>query len=545
MFVTPIQKGNTLASELALDQAIIEDKPKSALDSSPASGMVLSTAKGSGILAFGKVIETAGRFVLAVLLARALGADQFGQYTLAIATFTMIASVSKLGMDSAVVRYIAIFAGKRDDARVWGVLQITMGFAFIASILCAVGLFYLADPIANSIYREPRLVSLLQLGAVLIPITAMNAMLVGASRGFKRMHFSVIAQDIVNTLFRLVLVGLLFIVGIDAFWALVIYGAADLLGIVILAHLLNGVFPWRRSLKSAHREIGEVLRFSIPLFVSEILKRFRGDIQTIMLGALYAVSSVGVFTVASKINVVSRISSYSLMTSAEPAFAELHSRGDMGQMGSLYRATSRWMFVLNFPVVLMTLLFAKPILSIFGESFVSGAPALILLSIASLINICTGLGGTMIDMTGYTKLKLVNSVTQISLFVITSLLFIPPWGVIGAASAAMVSSSIIQLARMIQVAYLFKMHPYDHWFAKAALAAAAITLAGFFTRWSFDTESSILYAALHGCILGSIYALVMYLFCLAPEDRAIVARTFKRVRTLAFKYKLPLVGNTK
>jgi O-antigen/teichoic acid export membrane protein len=208
-------------------------------------------------------------------------------------------------------------------------------------------------------------------------------------------------------------------------------------------------------------------------------------------------------------------------------------------MKELYCATSRWMFLLNFPVVLLTVLFATPILALFGESFTTGTTALILLSLATLANICTGLAGTIIDMTGYTKLKLVNSVAQLSLFVVTSVLFIPTWGVIGAAAAAMLSGSIIQIARLVQVSYLFKMHPYDSWFARAAAAALLTTLLGFLTRWYFGTDANIIYAALHSLLLMGVYGGALLLIGLAPHDQLLAWRMVGRVRSLLFKQKGP------
>ena len=41
-------------------------------------------------------------------------------------------------------------------------------------------------------------------------------------------------------------------------------------------------------------ELRNTLNYSVPLFLSELLKTFRSDIQTILLGATYAVASVGV-----------------------------------------------------------------------------------------------------------------------------------------------------------------------------------------------------------------------------------------------------------
>jgi O-antigen/teichoic acid export membrane protein len=530
-------KGTTLSAQPVVEPIEIttevaakpEPKAKPRKSSEPLSASVLTTAKGSGIIAFGKMVETVGRIVVAFLLARMLGADDFGQYTLALATSALVASVGKLGLDSAAVRYIAILRNRHDEAGVRGVLQLCLAISLGAGVLLGAGLYFGAGTIALSVYQEPKLVTLLQLAGLMVPLAVVNDLLIGASRGFKRMHYSVIAQDIAHLVIRLTLIAALWVTGANAFWAVATYGIADLFSILILIFLLNNAFSWKGLFHGARYETGELLRFSLPLFLSEMLKRFRGDIQTILLGALYTVTSVGVFSAANKINVVSRVTSLSLMTSSEPAFAELHAKGDKAQMSDLYAATSRWMFILNFPVVLLTVLFATPILRFLGESFVSGANALILLSLASLVNISTGLGGTIIDMTGYTKLKLINSVAQIVLFVATSVLLIPPFGVIGAASAAMISSSIIQIARMVQVQILFKMQPYDKWFVKAVAAAAITTALGYLMRYFLATDRSLLLVIIHSLLLTGLYVGLLLLFGLAPQDRDLGLRLWDRM----------------
>ncbi|NJR20270.1 MAG: oligosaccharide flippase family protein [Hyphomonadaceae bacterium] len=120
---------------------------------------------------------------------------------------------------------------------------------------------------------------------------------------------------------------------------------------------------------STRRDLREILRFSLPVFLSEMLKKFRGDLQTLLLGVFSTVVNVGIFTVANKLSFVGRISSAAIMDSAEPMIAELHARNDLAQLGRLYQTTTRWIFLLNFPVILAMIIFAEPILAIFGESF--------------------------------------------------------------------------------------------------------------------------------------------------------------------------------
>ena len=63
---------------------------------------VLTTAKGSGFLAGGSVFELATRFLISLILARALGATGYGLYNLAISAGTIFAGVAALGLADAI-----------------------------------------------------------------------------------------------------------------------------------------------------------------------------------------------------------------------------------------------------------------------------------------------------------------------------------------------------------------------------------------------------------------------------------------------------------
>ncbi|MBV9791924.1 MAG: oligosaccharide flippase family protein, partial [Chloroflexi bacterium] len=84
---------------------------------------VLLAARGGAITFAGKLFTFACRFVISIVLARALGAGQYGLYNLALTALSVGAALAAFGMDSTLVRYIPIFARRRDDASLWGVLQ--------------------------------------------------------------------------------------------------------------------------------------------------------------------------------------------------------------------------------------------------------------------------------------------------------------------------------------------------------------------------------------------------------------------------------------
>lgn len=506
------------------------DKPGTLYDSETASPPkfeqnVLLTAKGGGIIATGRFFTYGSRFVLAFMLARLLGAEQYGLYSLALTTGAILGSVATFGLDSALVRYVAILNSRRDERGLWGALQIGVGFSTVLSSLFTVGLYALAYPIATQVFHEPQLTPLLQATSMMVPFLTLSDVLAGATRGFKKMQYSVIAQDFAQLLVRLILTGAFAIIGLSPLTAIVIFTIADVVSSVFLVYFLNKEFRLRRPLRDARRDTREIVGFSLPLWISGLLSTFRNNIETMLLGALNTVTGVGIFTVAGNINLVGHMLFNAISLSSKPIIAELHGNGEIGQMNRLYRTTSRWAFTIYLPAFIITVLFPVPLLSIFGESFVDGAGALRVLAVAELVNVLTGNAGTVIDMTGYTKLKLANSIIQIILSMGVNVLLIPRWGLMGAAVGSLLGVSMVNMLRMAEVRYLFHTWPYDRSFTKPVLAAflsiAVVLVVGSFLPPSDGLIDMIVRSA----VVMALYFGLVLLLGLPPEETAVVGRT--------------------
>lgn len=490
---------------------------------------LLATAKGGSFLAAGTLFEYISRFVIAFLLARLLGAGQYGMYSLAISCATILASISMLGLDSTMVRYIAIQARNKDEAAVWGTIQIGVGFSLLVSVLMSIGLFVLSEPISVQIFHEPELTSFLQLFSFFIPFSTMSSVLVDVARGFKRMDYSALGEGIILFVARFVLLGILALVNLNALTAIIAFGLSDVVVTFCLVYLLNKEFPFKRSLRQAQYSYREIFTFAFPFWFATLLRKFRGNFQTLLLGSLDTVTGVGIFSIVNKVTLIGHLVYSSIITSVKPILAELQDQGNWKQVGDLYTTTTRWAFMCNLPIFLIMLLYPKPILAIFGASFVDGALALTVIAFGELVNAATGICGSIIDMTGHNKLKFVNSLISTVIIVGGNVLLIPRWGVLGTAVASFVAMSVINLLRFIQVWFLYRLHPYDATFIKpllAAVVAAIIVLS--LGRW-LPVGVNLFYTIIHMLVLCAAYTGILLLLGLAPEERTILVRLSHRV----------------
>ena len=493
---------------------------------------ILSVAKGGGITFAGKMFLSAVRLVTAVLLARLLGAEEYGMYTLAISVATIAASISVFGLDTAMIRYIAIQVTREDKAGIWGTIQVGVGTATLLSVLTGTVLYAFSYFIAQQFFHDPQLAPLIQLASVFIPLLAMSDVLAGVTRGFKRMDYPVIAQFVAQPIIRLVLILGLAILGLNAWQAVITYGLADLSASIIMLYFLNKEFPLKRPLSPAKRDVKAILGFSLPVWLSELMVKFQNNLQVLVLGSMNTIAGVGVFSVASQITSVSGQFSSSLNVSAKPVIAELHHQKDMKQMEHIYQTTNKWSLMVQLPVFLSLVLFSSQILSIFGEDFSTGATALVILAWSDLVNVTTGMGGIIIDMTGYTKLKLINSIIRLITYLGLSIVLIPRWGIVGAATVSLFGEGIVNLLRLFEVYVLFKMLPYNKDFIKPILAAILALVSTLAIRiWLPIGESTIL-LVLNMAVLFVVYAAGNLMMGLSEEDRAMLARINRRARAI-------------
>jgi O-antigen/teichoic acid export membrane protein len=503
---------------------------------------MLQTAKGGGFLAAGQVFEFGMRFVIAFLLARVLGATEYGMYNLAISAAVIVATLSSLGMDDGMIRYVAIMAKKRDEAGVWGTLQIGFGIGIVMSVLTGVGLFLLAEPIGLRLFHEPDLVPLLRLFALIVPPLTLSNILVGAARGFKRMDYSALAENVVQFVIRLILIAILALIDLNVYAASAVFGLSELAATLTLIYLLHKQFSFKRPVRQARYDFREIFNFAIPFWMSGLLSKFRKNIQAVLLGTLNTVTGVGIFSIVSSINLVGRISYQSIIASVKPFLAELYAQDNLEQMGRLYQTTTRWTLMTNLPLFLLMVLYPGPLLSIFGESFVAGATALAVLAYAELANAGTGICGSIIDMTGYTKLKLVNSVIWVILLSVSNVLLIPRWGILGAATATLLSTTLINLLRVTEVWLLLRLQPYNRSFLKPLAAGLGTFVSAQILNQWLPADATIFHTALHIVFVLAVYVGLSLLLRLDPEDKTVLLRLSQRASFLLAQGRARLSG---
>lgn len=478
-------------------------------------------AGGGGVTFSGKLFTNVLRLGTAILLARILGADELGLYNLALSGLSIAMGISLFGLDAALVRFIAVMSGRGDDEGIWDVLQVGVGISLLLSAILGTALFALSYVVADRVFHEPRLAPALQLASAFVPLMVIYDQMGNVLKGFKKFNEAVVAQYVYQPIVRLLLIGLLVIVGLNARTAVIAYGLGAVSSSVAMIYSLNKHFPVRRPLRFSWRTVKEMTNFSGPVWMSGLLNQFQGNIQSVFIGTMNTIAGVGVFGVASQITSVSGEFSSSINSTSKPVMAELQDRGDVHQMERIYQTANKWVVIVQIPIFLLMVIFPRAILSVFGESYIDGSKALIILAVAAFIKVITGMGGIIIDMAGYTKLKLFNSFLRLVIYIGLDYLLIPRFGLVGASIAVLVGEGGVNLLRLAQVYFIFRILPVNPGFLRLLLApGTALMSVLLLTTW-LPSGTNLVHAGVKIGIMFGTYAAVMLLFGLTDDEKTL------------------------
>jgi O-antigen/teichoic acid export membrane protein len=513
-----------MSTSLATEAHPADNPPVSTYDKN-----ILIAAKGGGIMFVGILFEYAGRLAIGILLARFMGAQQYGLYSLADSTIELCIGITLLGLDMGIVHFVAIYSSRRDDASLWETVQIGLGVPLVLSLVGGVGLYAFAAPLAREVFHAPELAPVLRVAAFALPGCTLMSGAAAVTRGFKTMHYQVIAQSFSLTLIKLLLIVLFTFTGLNAVKAMTAQSLSTAIACLMLVYFAWRLLPRKRPAGLSRKSGKRLFTFSLPVYLTYLLQISGPNLRIMLLGALGTVASVGVFTVAARISMFSGLVYRSVGAISMPIVSDLYSKREREQLGRFYQTSTKWIFTFNLPIFLLIVLFRQPILAIFGQDFVTGSIALVILACGDMVNAATGICGTMVTMTENTILNALNSLVTLALTLLLSVLLIPGLGAVGAALAMVAGSIAINVIQVSEVFVLFRLLPYNRSFIKPVIAGLVSAVVTFVTAYWVLAAINFVSAMLCMSLFLAIYACTLGLLGLSEEDRFVLKRVYGRI----------------
>jgi O-antigen/teichoic acid export membrane protein len=413
--------------------------------------------------AFAAQIAGAGlAFLFSVMLARLVGVAGVGLYFLAITIVDIGATISRLGLESASLRFASIAYSQGDRGGLAALYRKSTSLAFGAGIAIALPVWLIASNLSLGGEKAPEFRAELPL---LVFAVAPVALLVVQAEFLKA-----VGATATGTFSQAVVPPLLLLAGSIVLWFLgagTVHAVFLTYVVVAVASMILAIAMWHWRLPGIWRERGLfdmslLLRTSMPLLLVNSMNLVLGWTDVLVLGMWRDAAEVGVYGIALRIALLTAFVLSAINVVVAPQFAALHAEGNAAALKRLAQQSAFWTLVAAAPAILVLLLVPDLILQIFGPQFKEGAGPLRILALGQFVNVATGSVGVLLVMTGHEKLMRNIVAASAALNLLGNLALVPRYGAMGAAVSTGLSLAFMNIISWLMVRKKLHINVLDY-----------------------------------------------------------------------------------
>lgn len=386
-----------------------------------------------------KVLAALSLFAMNIVVTRTVGASEAGLFFFGFTLITIVATVGRVGLDQAIVRFIA--TAHADGARriLRSVYTKAVGWAFLATLIVALALWLSAGWLTDVLFGLTGFEPVLKNMVIAAPFIAVYIIHAQALQGLKRISKSMLVSSVCVP--TIILTAILLFPVTSARALSEYFVIASVITVVI------GLIFWQQSVShssfTSSSTSNEAVGFSssllrktcMPLWTVAIVHQVIQWSSQLMLGVWEDAQSIAFFATAQRTAMLTSFILFAVNSIAAPKFAVMYNSGDHDGLKRLALLSVKMMMLVAVPTTLFILIFPEWLMSMFGDEFVAASKALMILAMGQFINIATGSVGYLLSMTGHEAKVRDNMLVSGTLTVILGLALIPTFGVIGAAIA--------------------------------------------------------------------------------------------------------------
>lgn len=490
-------------------------------------------SRQSAVFFAGTIFTMVAGYLVKIYVARVLGAEQLGVYALGITLVSLTQLIGMLGLQGTAARYVAVYngTGRFDELR--GFLTRSLGVITSLNLALSIALAVGGGWIARNLYHAPDLGPYVPIFAVLAFLGALSGFYGQVLAGFKDVAKRTIITNFVGSPLVMILTVVLLALG-TGMWG---YLSAQVINSLVVVILLVAA-AWKLTPVAARFSFAalppldpEVISFAAAAFGMSALDFLVSQADKILLGLYLNPRVVGIYVLASTLSAFIPIILQSVNQIFAPVIADLHAQGQIGVLQKLFQTLTKWVLGLTLPLAFVVIIFARPLMRIFGPDFESGWPVLVIGAIGQLVNCGVGSVGYILLMSGNQRRLIRVQFAMAAISVLVNISLIPVLGIIGAVLAAACVNVGGNLWNLHQVRQALHISPYNRSYyallIPATLVAGSLALLRFWTA-TLAHQSLVVLLAL--VVSYAVFGGLAVAFALDPDDRMLAENAWSQLR---------------
>jgi O-antigen/teichoic acid export membrane protein len=489
--------------------------------------------KHSLVFFLGTIFNGLAAYVFKVYLARRLGAKALGIYALGMTIVGIVSVFNTLGISQAAVRFVSAYTATQKLDLLRGFLGRSLLLLLASSGVLAAAMLLAGPAIASGFYHTPELRRYMGLFTLIMVLGVFTTFLGHVLSGYK----DIARRTVINNFIGSPAVMLMTVLLIAAGFGLRGYIAAQALGAFLVLGLL-GARAWRLTPAPARSFSGnlapvekEVVSLSVTTLGLALLGFAMSQTDVVIVGHYRGAHELGVYAVAGAIVAFVAIILSSVNQIFAPTIADIYARGQHDLLLRMFQTLTKWILGLSLPLAAVIVIFAVPIMRIFGKDFELGWPVLVIGAIGQLVNCGVGSSGTLLYMTGHQRYLIRIHAVAAALMVFLSVLLVPRWGIVGAGLAAALTTIAANLLYLGAARRALGLIPYNRSYLRLVLPSAGMLGALLVVWWTVGRVAppwltvAVALSLAYGLFIG-----LALLFGLDPDDRLVARAIWTRLR---------------
>lgn len=440
-------------------------------------GIIKKQAFQSSVLLYlGTII---GFLSTGLLAPNLLSESEIGTLRLLQSYSTLFMSLGLLGFTTITIRFIPKFLNKNKNN-----YNGFFGILLIVGIVGSAITFFIINGIKptiiqNNLEKSPQFA---QYYFLIIPLTfflIFYSLFDSYNNALCRSSYGVFLRDFVQRIIILAGLVLVFFQFFDFDLYLYYYVSAFCLPtVLILMHLKK------------HKAVDVNINFKFlkkPLVTSMgsvglfgLLNSFGGiaviQIDTIMVNMYMDSAAVGIYAITFYFGTLVLVPSRALNKIAPSIVAKAYKEKDLDTVKDIYYKSSGNLFLIGVLVLLGLMVNLDNVFNIIPQSYEEGKYVILFIGLANLVKMAGGSNDSIITYSKYYKVTTVFLIFLVSLIVIFNFIFIPVFGMTGAAIASLLALLIYNLSKFIFIKIKFGFNPYNFQYLAVLVFSAIIYL---------------------------------------------------------------------
>ncbi len=297
------------------------------------------------------------------------------------------------------------------------------------------------------------------------------------------------------------------------------------ISLLVIIYYANKVKPIQLN-KKFPKNTKSIFVFTIFIILSASVANMLLDIDKYMINQFLKIENIAFYSLAVYLAMVISVPQRAMHQITYPITAKLMSENKWQELNELYKKSSVTLQVIGGLIYIGILVNIKQLYALLpDDGYDQGLFVVFTIGLSKYFDVILGNNNSIIFNSKYYKAVLVLGVLLVFVIVGLNLIFIPKYGIDGAALATLIAIGMYSLAKLLFVVFKMKLYP----FTKNTIVSFIITLVLFlaFYFWEFPFHS-IVNIGLKSTIISILYLSLHYYFKVSSDINFVIRNTVEK-----------------